>query len=127
MPRIIGYELHAIDLPFRLRFKHAAASRDRSESVFLELHLDDGTSGWGEALPRFYVTGETRDGACKLLSETILPRLMDVEFGDFEDAVSFLAKCDGRAPGDWVPKEVPQSAAWCAVDLALLDAFGRSF
>jgi muconate cycloisomerase len=40
--------------------------------------------------------------------------------------VSFLEKCDGKAPPEWVRPEVPQTSAWCSVDLALLDAFGRA-
>jgi muconate cycloisomerase len=127
MPRVAAYELHAVELPFRGKFEHAAHAREASSSLFLELILDDGTRGWGEALPRPYVTGETRDGACALLHQSILPRLLGQTFGCFEEVVDFLTRCDGVAPAEWVPPATPQSAAWCAVDLALLDAFGRHF
>jgi L-alanine-DL-glutamate epimerase-like enolase superfamily enzyme len=127
MPRIVAFAVHAIELPFRVKFEHAAAARRSSESLFVELELDDRTTGWGEALPRRYVTGETRDAACGLLAEAILPRLLGRSFGSFEELLSFLTACNGRAPDEWVPHGQPQSAAWCAVDLALLDAFGRSF
>jgi L-alanine-DL-glutamate epimerase-like enolase superfamily enzyme len=40
--------------------------------------------------------------------------------------VSFLEKCDGKAPPEWVRPEVPQTSAWCSVDLVLLDAFGKA-
>jgi L-alanine-DL-glutamate epimerase-like enolase superfamily enzyme len=127
MPRIITYSLHAVELPFRGKFEHAASSRETSSSLFLELMLDDGTRGWGEALPRTYVTGESRDSACALLAESILPHLIGMEFASFDDLIDFLVRCDGQAPADWVPLGIPQSAAWCAVDLALLDAFGKCF
>lgn len=127
MPRIAAYSLHAVELPFRGKFEHAASSRSTSSSLFLELTLDDDTRGWGEALPRPYVTGETRDGACELLVTSILPRLIGMAFGKFSDLMDFLTDCDGQAPAEWVPPETPQSAAWCAVDLALLDAFGKHF
>jgi len=127
MPRIAAYSLHAVDLPFRSKFEHAASSRESSSSLFLEITLDDGTTGWGEALPRIYVTGESRDSACALLAETILPRLLGNSFANFDELTDFLTRCDGTAPPDWVPGDVPQSAAWCAVDLALLDAFGKHF
>lgn len=127
MPRIIAYSLHAVELPFRGKFEHAASSRESSSSLFLEITLDDGTRGWGEALPRSYVTGESRDSACALLAESILPHLPGMEFGSFDDLTKFLARCDGVAPADWVSPDTPQSAAWCAVDLALLDAFGKHF
>jgi muconate cycloisomerase len=127
MPRIIGFGVHAVELPFRSAFEHAAAARRSSESLFVELHLDDGTIGWGESLPRVYVTGESRDAACEWLAGTILPRLLGRAFESFDDVVAFLAACDGLAPADWASPDPPRPAAWCAVDLALLDAFGKHF
>ena len=127
MARIVAFTVHAVDLPFRLKFEHAAASRSQSESLFVELKLDDGTTGWGESLPRPYVTGEARDGACVLLATHILPHLLDRSFDSFEEVIAFLTACDGKAPADWVSPQMPQGAAWCAVDLALLDAFGKHF
>lgn len=123
--RITSYSLHAVELPFKGAFEHAAKARESSSSLFLELTLEDGSRGWGEALPRDYVTGETLLGTGKLLSETILPKLLGTSFDSFPEVVSFLTSCDGQAPADWLPPETPQSAAWCAVDLALLDAFGK--
>lgn len=127
MPRIVAYSLHAVELPFRGKFEHAASSRESSSSLFVELVLDDGTRGWGEALPRPYVTGETRDGACELLSSVVLPRLVGMEFTHFQDVLDFLGGCDGQPPAEWVSSDKPHTAAWCAVDLALLDSFGRHF
>lgn len=127
MPAITQFEVFATDLPFRVRFKHAAHSRESSSSLFLKCTLDDGSVGWGEALPRPYVTGETRDGAGELLARGILPQLVGRSFAGFGELQGFLETCDGQAPARWVSPEVPQGAAWCAVDLALLDAFGRSF
>jgi len=127
MPRIVSFAVHAVELPFRVKFEHAAASRRSSESLFVELRLDDGTHGWGESLPRVYVTGESRDAACELLADSILPRLLGRAFESYEEVVALLTACDGRAPAEWVPRDQPQSAAWCAVDLALLDAFGKHF
>lgn len=125
--RIAGVELLAVDLPLRRPFSHAAATRTRSQSVFVKCVTDSGVVGFGECLPRKYVTGETRAGAFHLLREAILPRLMGISFESLAEVETFLAGCNGRAPHDWVPAEVPQGAAWCAVDLALLDVFGRAF
>ena len=127
MPKITAYSLHAVELPFRGKFQHAASSRETSSSLFLQLTLDDGTEGWGEALPRSYVTGETVESACALLSSSILPKLLGLEFSSFAAVTEFLTACDGEAPPDWVPTGTPQTAAWCSVDLALLDAFGKHF
>jgi muconate cycloisomerase len=127
MPRLSRFELMSVDLPFRRAFRHAAADRSRSESLFLKCVTDDGAVGFGECLPRSYVTGETRETAMVLLQESILPRLIGMEFASMEDVHQFLAHCDGQAPSGWIDSLIPHSAAWCAVDLALLDALGRSF
>src|SRR4029450_3236305 len=126
MPRVTGLRLFAVDLPFRVAFRHAAAARTSSESLFLRARLDNGAEGWGESLPRAYVSGESREQAFALLRDTILPALAGQSFRSLPDAVSFLEKCDGKAPPEWARPEVPQTAAWCGVDLALLDAFGKA-
>ena len=125
--RICGADLFEVDLPFHHAFRHAAAARATSSSLFLRLMTDDGQCGFGEALPRPYVTGETRAGAFDLLATRVLPRLLGASFGSFSEVVRFLGDCDGRAPTDWVDPAVPQIAAWSAVDVALLDLFGRAF
>ena len=126
MPTVTELQLFAVDLPFKVAFRHAAAARTTSDSLFLRASLDDGAEGWGECLPRAYVSGESREQAFVLLRDTILPALLGQSFRSLPEAVSFLEKCDGKAPAEWVRPEVPQTAAWCSVDLALLDAFGRA-
>jgi L-Ala-D/L-Glu epimerase len=126
MPTVTQLDLFAVDLPFKVAFKHAAAARTTSESLFLRARLDDGTEGWGESLPRAYVSGEAREQAFALLRDTILPALAGRSFRSLPEAMSFLEKCDGKAPPEWVNPETPQTSAWCSVDLALLDAFGRA-
>jgi muconate cycloisomerase len=124
--KVIEVEVFAVDLPLRVPFRHAAARRRRSESVFLRIRLDNGIDGWGESLPRPYVTDETVDGALALLRDGVGPCLVGQHFASLSDVVAFLTECDGAAPAAWVPPGHPQAAAWCAADLALLDAFTRS-
>jgi L-Ala-D/L-Glu epimerase len=126
MPTVTQLDLFAVDLPFKTAFRHAAAARTTSESLFLRMALDSGVDGWGESLPRAYVSGESRQQAFVLLRDTILPALVGQSYRSLSEAVSFLEKCDGKAPPEWVNPEVPQTSAWCCVDLALLDAFGRA-
>lgn len=127
MPVVTELRLFAVDLPFRVAFRHAAAARTTSESLFLQVTLDSGVDGWGEALPRAYVSGEGREGAFALLRDQVLPGLVGRRFQSLHEVVSFLERCDGKAPTEWVGPEVPQTSAWGCVDLALLDAFGRAF
>lgn len=127
MARISKFDLFAVDLPFRKPFKHAAAERNSSYSLFLKCVIDSSEVGFGECLPREYVTGETREGAFELLKRKILPPMLGMEFKSLQEVKTFLTRCDGKAPVDWVNPDQPQTAAWCAVDLAFLDSFGRAF
>jgi muconate cycloisomerase len=123
----VKFVIAAVDLPFRRAFKHSAAERASSHSLFVKCATDDGHAGYGECLPREYVTGESKDEAFNLLRDKVLPRMLGMKFGSLEEVEAFLMECDGKAPEGWVGANDPQTAAWCAVDLALLDCFGRAF
>jgi muconate cycloisomerase len=125
MSTIKNFELRAVDLPFKNPFKHAAAERRSSYSILLKCVTEDGVAGFGECLPREYVTGESRHWAFNLLAEKILPRLVGRSFTSLAEVKEFLSACDGKAPPDWVAPDTPQTAAWATVDLALLDTFGK--
>ncbi|MBI4397703.1 MAG: hypothetical protein HY586_01085 [Candidatus Omnitrophica bacterium] len=124
---IRSFKLFAVNLPLRRAFKHAQTSRTASESIFIQCVTHQGNIGYGECLPRPYVTGETSDSTFYLLKTSILPRLARKTFRSLEGVKQFLWECDGKAPQAWAPPNAPQSAAWCAVDLALLDVFSREF
>ena len=126
MPSITRFEILPVNLPFRQAFKHSAAERSCSNSLFLRCTLDSSAVGYGECLPREYVSGESQDGTLALLGDHILPRLIGQNFHSMEEVEDFLCDCDGKTPG-WVDGSKPQTAAWSAVDLALLDAFGHHF
>ena len=127
MAKISSFDLMATDLPFKNPFKHAAAERASSNSIFLKCTLDDGTSGFGETLPREYVTGESRDSAFAMLQDRILPHLIGKEFSSMGDCVETMQLHNGKASPEWVDPKEPQTAAWCAVEIALLDAYGHQF
>jgi L-Ala-D/L-Glu epimerase len=126
MSCISRFAVFAVDLPFRKVFKHAAAERDSSYSLFIKCTTDDGHVGYGECLPREYVTGESRNGTFKLLRDKLLPPMLGMKFTSLEQLKAFLIECDGKAPENWVSANEPQTAAWCAIDLALLDCFGHA-
>ena len=66
MATIRAFEVLAVELPFKKPFRHAAAVRTTSDSLLLQCTTDPGTVGYGECLPRDYVSGETRDGVFAL-------------------------------------------------------------
>jgi len=127
MPAVHAFEIYALDLPFKKPFKHAAADRSSSNSIMLKCITDSDHTGFGESLPREYVTGETREDSFLLLRDFLLPKLIGREFQSLNELKAFLKECDGKAPSGWVTPDTPQTAAWAAVDLALLDGFGKAF
>lgn len=124
---IVRFEVMSVDLPFRLTFKHAAAAREVSSSIFVRCTNASGAVGYGESLPREYVTGESQAEAHVFLRDELLPRLVGRSFSEYAQVRDFLTACDGKAPVEWGHGGRPQTAAWCAIDLALLDAFGHHF
>ena len=60
MSTITRIDVLMAQLPFRFAFGHALAERRSSENVYVKVTLDDGHVGFGEGVPRDYVTG--RDG-----------------------------------------------------------------
>jgi muconate cycloisomerase len=106
-------------LPFRLSFGHALAARNESTNVYVKLTLDDGSVGFGEGVPREYVTGETVETAIAALVDRLGPALIGQSV-DTADAVPRLLNDIGASRGS-------DSSAWCALELAALDAYGKHF
>jgi len=95
----------------RIRFEHARAARRTSTGLLVRLVLADGTEGWGEGIPRDYVTGETEASAVAVIRDHYAERLTA------EDPTAAEPIADGP---------VVHNAAWCACELAWLDAVGRA-
>mgnify|MGYP002634157840 CR=1 FL=1 len=69
----ITMEVFRSTIPMR-SFKHAAAERNVSENILVRVTFADGSTGWGETLPRPYVTGETLESVVEDLEHIIWPR-----------------------------------------------------
>lgn len=125
--KIISIKPFAIKLPFRFSFGHSLASRNSSLNVVVKVDLEDETTGrrvvgWGESVPRDYVTGETTEGALKTIREEYIPKLTGLSFSSPLDALVQLRQLFGM----FLLTEKPKGASWCAVELAILDAVARA-
>ncbi len=104
-------DIYQTAIPMRGDFEHAASSRKTAESVVVRMEFSDGRHGWGETLPRDYVTGETLDGVIADIADLLWPLAAEQD-----------VSADGAEP--WLPPETDSSgrcitAAACAVDLAM--------
>jgi len=115
MSGLAALHFHTLHIPFRQRFRHASAERDATSSLWIEAIGDDGKVGFGEACPRPYVTGETLDTARSFFAASHIEVVAEVR-----DAASLRA---------WVTAHARRidhhPAAWCAIELALIDLFAR--
>jgi L-Ala-D/L-Glu epimerase / N-acetyl-D-glutamate racemase len=123
--RITSLVARRILLPLKVKVEHASYVRNESENVVVECRLSDGTTGFGEGVPREYVTGETCSRSLEILRSTEWSTVSS-PIQSFDQAVALV---DGlKLPAD--PNDdrgMVGNAARCAVELAILDAFGRAF
>src|SRR4051794_36610262 len=123
--RVAELSAHVVRIPLKKRIKHASHARTETDNVIVRVRLNDDSVGWGEGVPREYVTGESADSALDLLKASDLK----AQLSDCRDFASALATVEAfkpvAVPGD--ARGVQGNAARCAVELALLDAYGRAF
>jgi muconate cycloisomerase len=119
---IAAVDVLTVELPFRFSFGHALAERSSSTNVVVRVRLEDGTVGYGEGVPRDYVTGETVDGAVDALCERLVPQVLGASLAAPDDVPALLEEVPAHAPDGSL-----QTAARCALELAVLDAAGRHF
>lgn len=123
--RIVEMEARQVRIPLRRKVTHASHTREETDNLVVRCVLADGTVGYGEGVPRDYVTGETIDSAFDLLKRSDLPSQL-TPCQDFVEAVHLAERLHLAAvPGD--ERMIQGNAARCAVELAVLDAFGRAF
>jgi len=115
MPRTI--EVRTISIPFRFAYGHAKATHRGVEALLCIARGQDGIEGYGEAVPRSYVTGETCESARADLAR-LAPRLMSgvKDLATFQGQLRALAEeWDGPFP----------ACAACALDGAVTDYVAR--
>ena len=122
-PRSI--DLYHVRLPLRKSIRHASYERSHSDNLVVRVTLKDGTTGHGEGVPREYVTGETIGSTFAALSGFDLGRAIGAPT-DLAGVVRVLENLVlPETEAD--PRGMAGNAARCALELALLDAYGRRF
>lgn len=124
--RIRQLTAHVVRLPFKRAFTHASAARSESENVLVRCDLTDGPSGWGEGVPRKYVTGETPEGCVAQLDRTPLADQLSADCDSWNEVLRLCERFAPVADRD-DPRGCYGNALRCAVELSILDAFGRLF
>jgi L-alanine-DL-glutamate epimerase-like enolase superfamily enzyme len=113
--KLKALSIHSLAIPFKVRFKHSSAERAVTQSVLVAARTEHGTLGLGEGCPREYVTQETIVSAKEFFA-THQNDLVNVirSINDLHCWVEQHQTTIDRNP-----------AAWCAIELALLDALAK--
>jgi muconate cycloisomerase len=112
-------EAFLVRLPMRLTVRHALAARRESLNLVVRLCDDRGNEGWGEGVPRDYVTGEVAETSFSHLAEVLLPSLAGAVIDDPREVLPAVSRLLSPAPGN--------QTCCCAAEIALLDLAGKAF
>ena len=110
----IRIEAQALKIPLKTTFRHAGATRNKGESIWVKAERND-VSGFGEGCPRTYVAGDDLESSLLWVQTNFSNEKQP--FNTFEDVKKWIKKNSNQI--DLYP------SAWCAVELALLDLFSR--
>jgi len=114
--KIERLDVTSLEIPFKTSFKHASAERATTANVWVAAcDTQRGLAGYGEGCPREYVTGENIETARDWIS-LHQPSIVD-EITSLETLKQWVLKQETVIDKD--------PAAWCAVELALLDLLGK--
>jgi L-Ala-D/L-Glu epimerase len=121
--RIESVNIYQLRIPFQQAFSHALHSREESDAVIVKVTDTDGRSGFGESLPRSYVTGETTESMIARIREHLAPKIFSETFAPGWETFEYLQSVmrDWSRSDDRNTSIVAWNAAFCAVELALLD------
>ncbi len=124
--KIRQFTARIIDVPLKRPFRHASAVRSESRNLLVSCELDTGIVGWGEGVPREYVTGETPENDIAALAAYPLAEIFTADCGNWGEVIGMLDRFDPKTLLD-DPRSCSGNALRAAVEISVLDAFGQAF
>ena len=122
--QVVALEARHVRVRLKRPVKHASHARTETDNLVVVCTLSDGKVGYGEGVPREYVTGETIDSCIDLLKRSDLATQLQ-HAHEFEQVVRQAERIKlADVPGD--DRMCAGNAARCAVEVAYLDAFGKA-
>uniref|UniRef100_A0A7V4LDI8 Enolase n=1 Tax=Desulfobacca acetoxidans TaxID=60893 RepID=A0A7V4LDI8_9BACT len=119
--RIRSLDIWVLNLTFRYPFRHKLATHAASQNLVVGVRTAAGLRGFGEGVPRSFVTGETLERSVTWLKETLGPAVLAHDFPTPEAFRPIFLTWWDTLGGEAAP------GAFCALETALLDAAGRTF
>jgi L-Ala-D/L-Glu epimerase len=122
--KLVAATIYALRIPFVEAFAHSAAERRAADSVVVRVRDEAGTDGFGEGVPRPYVTGETAELMVEHLAGDLWPEVAGRELPPLA-APADLAAVDRLIPEKSIPGVFSDNASRAALELAIVDCVLR--
>jgi L-alanine-DL-glutamate epimerase-like enolase superfamily enzyme len=119
--RLSKIHLHLLQIQLCMPIKHHLAERSYSENLLVKVITDSGVAGYGEGIARKYVTGETTETSLDFLQGRLIPEINGFRAHGPTDLLEKLPQLISE------DKRVQAPAACCALELAILDAAGKTW
>ncbi len=119
--RFKSIEIRKVEIPFRLKYTHALASRKEGSSIIVKVVTECGKVGYGETIPRSYLTGEDIDSVWHDILKRWWPRVKDIELNNYKEILP--AFFDIYSDAD----RSRHTASYAGIELACIDAMGKAF
>lgn len=114
MKQSLRIEVEPLRLKLKTTVRHAAATRDEGESIFVQAKRNRKT-GYGEGCPRVYVNGDDIDASIAWIKKIFS-----------SGKINFKTLADLKQWSEDNEKEIDNyPSAWCAVEMAMLDLLSR--
>ncbi len=101
--------------------KHNLATHEGSDNIVLGVTTGDAIRGFGEGVPRTFVTGEVLSDSLVFLRQVLAPAILARDFSSPQALVKALGELYQHVQAQRHP------AAFCALETALLDAAGQTW
>lgn len=122
--RIVSAQLYALRIPFKIPFSHTLMTRSYSDSIIVKLIADSGETGFGEGMPRPYVTGETVFTCLDHIQRVLLPLTGQHDFkepGTHAGPMALLSEINTVLPDTGNDPVIAFNASKATIELALID------
>jgi L-alanine-DL-glutamate epimerase-like enolase superfamily enzyme len=113
--------LYLLQIELCMPIKHYLAERTYSENLLVKVVTDSGVTGYGEGIARQYVTGEATAASLAFLRDQLIPQSNGLHWDDPDDLFGALRELISE------PNRAQAPAACCALELAILDAAGKTW
>lgn len=110
-----------LKLGFQSPIKHNLATHEGSDNLVLRVTTENSVTGYGEGVPRAFVTGEVLHDSLAFLQEVLAPAILAGRFDSPQALLLALEHLYRQTLAQLYP------AIFCALETALIDAASRTW